>query len=67
MEQARSRAAIFLNAETTLMYWEIGNFINRNLKENNRTEYGSQILATLSQELKQHRFIRSFSLCIRSG
>ncbi|MCU0434017.1 MAG: PDDEXK nuclease domain-containing protein [Bacteroidia bacterium] len=51
IEQARSRAAIFLNAETTLMYWGIGNFINRNLKENNRTEYGSQILVTLSQEL----------------
>jgi hypothetical protein len=48
---AKSKAALFLNAETTLMYWGVGHFINTNLKENNRTKYGRQILATLSQEL----------------
>jgi hypothetical protein len=48
---AKSKAALFLNAETTLMYWGVGHFINTNLKENNRTKYGRQILATLSQQL----------------
>ncbi len=53
IEKAKLNVAIFLNAETTLMYWKIGNFININLKENNRTEYGKEILVTLSQELTQ--------------
>jgi len=51
IEQARLKTAVFLNAETTLLYWAIGHFINHSLKENNRTEYGSKILATLSQLL----------------
>ena len=51
IEQAKQKTALFLNAETTLMYWSIGHFMNQKLKENNRTEYGSQILATLSQQL----------------
>ena len=51
IEQAKQKTAWFLNAETTLMYWSIGHFMNQKLKENNRTEYGSQILATLSQQL----------------
>ncbi len=48
-----SQVAVFLNAETTLMYWSIGNFINENLKENNRTPYGLQIIATVSQQLTE--------------
>lgn len=51
IENARQKVAIFLNAETTLLYWNIGNYINENLKENNRLEYGAKILATLSQQL----------------
>lgn len=51
IENAKLNAAVFLNAETTLMYWNIGNFININLKENNRAEYGKETLATLSQQL----------------
>ena len=51
IDTSRQKAAVFLNAEITLMYWSIGNYINQNLKENNRTEYGSKIVATLSQLL----------------
>lgn len=51
IESARQKAAVFVNAETTLMYWSIGNFINLNLKINDRTQYGNKILATLSQQL----------------
>lgn len=54
IERSRQKAAGFLNAETTLLYWSIGQFINENLKENNRSEYGAKILATLSQQLTAH-------------
>lgn len=51
IEQARQNAAVYLNSETTLLYWSIGLFINENLKTNNRSEYGAKILATVSQQL----------------
>lgn len=53
IENARNRGAVFLNAETTLLYWSIGNFINTELKETDRLEYGAKILATLSQQLAE--------------
>ena len=33
IEQAKQKTALFLNAETTLMYWSIGHFINQKLKK----------------------------------
>ena len=50
----RSKVAIYLNAETTLLYWSIGDFINTELKQKNQIQYGKQILVTLSQELTQN-------------
>jgi len=52
IENARSKVAVFINAETTLLNWQIGNYINLELILENRAEYGAKILATLSQELK---------------
>ena len=51
IENARSKVAVFINAETTLLDWQIGNYINLELLLENRAEYGAKILATLSQEL----------------
>lgn len=51
IENARSKVAVFINAETTLLNWQIGNYINLELLLENRAEYGAKILATLSQEL----------------
>lgn len=48
---ARKKVAISLNKETTILYFNIGYYINTNLKENNQLPYGAKILATLSQEL----------------
>jgi predicted nuclease of restriction endonuclease-like (RecB) superfamily len=53
VDKSLSQVAVFLNAETTMMYWSVGNFINDNLKENNRTPYGLQIVATVSQQLTE--------------
>lgn len=60
IEQAKQKVALYLNRETTLMYWSIGQFILQNLKENNRTAYGNQILATLSQLLTE-KFGKGYS------
>ena len=53
IESARKRVAIYVNAETTQLYWEIGRYINNELLIDNRAQYGSKILATVSQELTQ--------------
>ena len=50
---ARRKVAAFLNTETTLLYWSIGNFITNELKHESYGQYGKQILATVSQELTQ--------------
>lgn len=51
IEQSKQKVALVINEETTLLYWNIGYYINENLKVNNRLEYGAKILATLSQQL----------------
>jgi len=51
IEAARRRVAVYLNSETTQLYWEIGMYINREILTENRAQYGAKILATVSQEL----------------
>jgi len=51
VEAARKRAAIYVNAETTLLYYEIGKFLDKELLLENRAEYGAGIIATVSQQL----------------
>jgi predicted nuclease of restriction endonuclease-like (RecB) superfamily len=54
IENARNKVAVFVNSETTFLYWQIGNYINHQLIVENRAEYGDKILATLSQQLTFH-------------
>ncbi|MDA3865555.1 MAG: DUF1016 N-terminal domain-containing protein [Salinivirgaceae bacterium] len=51
IEKSKKKAAVFVLSEATLMYWQLGDYINTNLKTNQRTQYGAKILATLSQQL----------------
>ncbi len=51
IENAQKKVAVFLNAETTLLYWQIGNYINQQLITESRADYGAKIIATLSQQL----------------
>jgi len=51
IEQAKNKTAIFLNAEITMLYWNIGNYILKELKLKNQITYGKQIIVTLSQDL----------------
>lgn len=66
INQSRSRVAANVNAELTLMYWHIGERINREVLGNERVEYGKQIVATVSQQL-QDRALPALARSPRDG
>lgn len=45
--------ALNVNAELTMMYWHIGERINRDVLGNQRAEYGKQIVASVSRQLQE--------------
>jgi len=53
IDTSRQRAAIFLNSESTVLYWQVGDYINQQLLTEGRAEYGAKIIATLSQQLTE--------------
>ena len=53
IENARKRVAVYVNAETSFLYWQIGDFINKELLKESRGTYGAKILATVSQEFNK--------------
>ena len=52
IEDAKSRVASVANTGITMLYWHIGERINREVLGNQRAEYGKQIVATLARQLK---------------
>ncbi|MFA7082139.1 MAG: PDDEXK nuclease domain-containing protein [Bacteroidales bacterium] len=53
IESLRTKVANQVNSELTILYWNIGNRINRDILENLRADYGKQIVATLSGQLQK--------------
>lgn len=51
IDGARRQVAVAANSEMTMMYWHIGERINREVLGNQRAEYGKQIVATVSRQL----------------
>lgn len=51
IEESRQQVAVAVNATITGLYWQVGKKINDEILQNNRAEYGKQIVATLSQQL----------------
>ena len=51
INDARNRVATTINAELTMLYWRIGARIRTETLNNERAEYGKQIIATVSQQL----------------
>ena len=60
IDGARSRVAAQVNSELTLMYWHIGERINREVLGNERAEYGKQIVATVTQQLQMEYGTKGF-------
>jgi predicted nuclease of restriction endonuclease-like (RecB) superfamily len=53
IDSAKQRAAVAINTEITLLYWQIGHRINTEILQGQRAEYGKQIVASLSKQLTQ--------------
>lgn len=51
IEQSKSELAATINSNITHLYWSIGKRINEEVLDNDRAEYGKQIVATLSRQL----------------
>jgi predicted nuclease of restriction endonuclease-like (RecB) superfamily len=60
IEQARGHVAATANYELTMMYWHIGERINREVLGNQRAEYGKQIVASVSRQLQEEFDIKGF-------
>lgn len=60
IETARDRVAAIVNAELTMLYWQIGQRINTEILKGDRAEYGKEIVANLAKELIQE-YGRGFS------
>ncbi len=48
-----------VNSTLTMLFWQIGNRINKNILNNKRADYGKQIVVTLSRELVE-KYGRNF-------
>lgn len=53
IDTAKQRAAVAVNAELTLLYWNIGRRIRTEVLQEQRGTYGTQAIASLSQQLTQ--------------
>jgi len=53
IDAAKQRAAVAVNAELTRLYWHIGKRIQTEVLQEQRAEYGKQVIQLLSQQLTQ--------------
>ena len=60
IDSARSHVAATANYEVTMMNWNIGNRINRNVLNYERAEYGKQIVAQVARQLQEEYGTKGF-------
>lgn len=60
IEHSKTRVATAVSSGITLMYWHLGDRINKEILNNKRAEYGKQIVATLSRQLKAQYCSKEF-------
>jgi predicted nuclease of restriction endonuclease-like (RecB) superfamily len=51
IEQSKQNVAVAVNAEISLLYWNVGRRINNEILHNERAEYGKKIVHSLSTQL----------------
>ena len=61
IENRKFRAQTAANSEATLMFWEVGQYVNSVILDEKRAAYGKQIVATLSLQL-QEKYGKPFEL-----
>ncbi len=51
IEQSRQAVAVAVNSTMTMLYWEVGRRVNAEVLNDQRAEYGKQVVAALSAQL----------------
>ena len=51
IEQSRQQVAVAVNSAMTVLYWQIGKRINEEVLQNQRAEYGKQVVLAISEQL----------------
>lgn len=59
IEQGKQEIAVQVNSTMTMVFWQVGKRINSEILENERAEYGKNIVPTVSSQLVEH-YGRSF-------
>ena len=60
IEQARGQVAATANYALSIVYWHIGERINREVLGNQRAEYGKQIVASVARQLRDEYGSKGF-------
>ena len=60
IEQARGQVATTANFALSMMYWHIGKRIKMDVLENQRAEYGKQIVASVARQLREEYGSKGF-------
>ncbi len=61
IEQSQQQVVSQANSTLTMLFWNIGNRINKEILQNKRADYGKQIVVTLSRQL-ENKYGRNFEL-----
>ena len=61
IDATKQQVAVSVNSAMTMMYWHIGDRINREVLGGERAAYGKQIVARLAEELSQRYNNRQYS------
>lgn len=62
IESAKRNVAATANYELTMMYWHIGERIDRDVLNNQRAEYGKQIVAEVARQLQTEYGSKGFDV-----
>ncbi|MDP3189277.1 YhcG family protein [Limnobacter sp.] len=69
IDSARRKAAVAVNAELTLLYWQVGTRIHKEMLGGQRAGYGDEVVAALAKQLSNDYgrgwSARQLRLCIR--
>lgn len=60
IEQSRNQVAMQANSTLTILFWQVGKRINDDILQNQRAEYGKQIVSTVATQL-EHLYGRNFT------
>lgn len=60
IEQSRTQVAVVANSALTILFWKVGKRINDEILNNERAEYGKQVVGTISKQLET-TYGRSFT------